>query len=146
MQQLDRARARLLVGHAEMDLQRFGDLQPDGQDRVERGHRLLEDHRDVAAAEIAHMLVVEIEEDAAVEDDAALRERARCGGSSRMIESADTDLPEPDSPTMARISPRPTSKLMPSTARTMPREVAKWTCKSSTVSNGAEVSACRNMV
>ncbi len=31
-----------------------------------------------------------------------------------------TDLPEPDSPTMASISPASTSKLTSSTARTMP--------------------------
>ena len=31
-----------------------------------------------------------------------------------------TDLPEPDSPTMATVSPRLRSKLTPRTARTMP--------------------------
>ena len=31
--------------------------------------------------------------------------RAVPGGSSRMVASADTDLPEPDSPTIATISP-----------------------------------------
>ena len=72
-QQFDGARLRLLVVHAEMDLQRLLDLQPDGQDRVERGHRLLEDHRYVAAADFPHRFVVEIEQVAAVEHDAALR-------------------------------------------------------------------------
>ena len=75
-QQFDRAGARLLVVHAEMDLQRLDDLQPDGQDRVERGHRLLEDHRDVAAADFAHLLVIEIEQVAAVEGDSAPRDAA----------------------------------------------------------------------
>ena len=32
----------------------LGDLVPDAHDGVERSHRLLEDHRDVAAAEAAH--------------------------------------------------------------------------------------------
>ena len=63
-------------------------------------------------------------------------------GRRRMMESADTDLPEPDSPTMATTSPRPTWKLRPSTARTMPREVSKWTCRSST-SSKAEAPSVR---
>jgi hypothetical protein len=54
-----------------MDGQRLGDLQPDGEQRVERGHRLLEDHRDVAAANLAHLFVVEIEQALAVERDLA---------------------------------------------------------------------------
>ena len=76
VQQLDGAGLRLLVIHAEMNLQRFFDLQSDGQDRVERGHRLLEDHRNVAAANGAHVIVAEIEQVAAVEHDAALRNLA----------------------------------------------------------------------
>ena len=66
-QQLDGARARLRLAHAEMDEQRLHDLQADRQDRIERGHRLLEDHRDVAAADLAHLLVGELEQVAAVE-------------------------------------------------------------------------------
>ena len=54
-QQLERARARLRLAHLEMDDQRLHDLQPDRQDRIERGHRLLEDHGDVAAAHLAHL-------------------------------------------------------------------------------------------
>ncbi len=34
----------------------FGDLGADGEDRVEAGHRFLEDHRDIGAAELAHGL------------------------------------------------------------------------------------------
>jgi hypothetical protein len=34
--------------------QRLGDLVADGEHRVERGHRLLEDHRDAVAADRAH--------------------------------------------------------------------------------------------
>ena len=106
-QQLERARARLRLAHLEVDEQRLHDLLPDRQDRIERGHRLLEDHRDVAAAHLAHL--------------ARRRDRAGCGpsnrmrpavmrpvflGSSRMMASEDTDLPQPDLPTMATISPR----------------------------------------
>ena len=74
LQEFDRARLRFRVGHAEMDLQRLFDLKADREDRVQRGHRLLEDHRDVAAADFAHLLVVEIEQRAAVEYDAAFRD------------------------------------------------------------------------
>ena len=69
--QFDRARSRLLVIHPELNLQRLGDLQSDGQDRIERGHRLLEDHRDVAAADLAHLFVAERQQVAPVEGDAA---------------------------------------------------------------------------
>src|SRR5262245_13761298 len=31
------------------------DLVADGEDRVERGHRLLEDHADLVAADLAHL-------------------------------------------------------------------------------------------
>src|SRR3990170_8949831 len=42
----------------------------------------------------------------------------------RMMLSADTDLPQPDSPTSATVSPSCTSQETPSTARTTPAEVA----------------------
>src|SRR5579863_980990 len=53
---------------------------------------------------------------------------------SRMIDSAVTLLPEPDSPTMPSVSPRCRSKLSPLTARTMPSSVAKVTRRSLTAS------------
>ena len=73
-EQFDGAGAGLALAHAEMDAQRLGDLQSDRQDRIERGHRLLEDHRDVAAANLAHLFVGQVEEIAALEGDAALRD------------------------------------------------------------------------
>src|SRR3569832_751230 len=42
---------------------------------------------------------------------------AACGGKRRMMLSAVIDLPQPDSPSSAKVSPRRTSKLTPSTAR-----------------------------
>jgi hypothetical protein len=44
-------------------------------------------------------------------------------GISRSSESAVIVLPEPDSPTMPTISPLSTSKLIPSTALTIPPDV-----------------------
>ena len=74
LQEFDCARLRFRVGHAEMDLQRLFYLKADREDRVQRRHRLLEDHRNIAAADFAHLLIVEIEQRAAVEYDAALRD------------------------------------------------------------------------
>ena len=42
---------------------------------------------------------------------------------SRINDNIVTDFPEPDSPTMPRVSPRRKSKLTPSTARTVPQRV-----------------------
>ena len=51
--------------------------------------------------------------------------RASRGGKSRMIESAVTLLPQPDSPTMPSVSPGNTSNETPSTARVTPSTVKK---------------------
>jgi len=42
--------------------QGFRDLLADGHDRIERRHRLLEDHRDVFAAHAPHCLFIEAKE------------------------------------------------------------------------------------
>ena len=76
-QELERALARLRLAHLEMDEQRLHDLLSDRQDRIERGHRLLEDHGDVASAHRAHLVVGEIEQVAPLEQDAA---RGNAGG------------------------------------------------------------------
>ena len=47
------------------------DLCADGEDRVERGHRLLKDHADVAAADRLHVSLGEFHEIAAEERDSA---------------------------------------------------------------------------
>ena len=54
-----------------MQLNRLADLRADGEHRIERRHRLLEDHRDVVAAHRAHLRLVELREIAAVELDRA---------------------------------------------------------------------------
>src|SRR6266850_1957806 len=51
---------------------------------------------------------------------------------SRMIESALTDLPQPDSPTSATVSPSATSHDTPSTARTTPPRVTNCVWRSIT--------------
>jgi hypothetical protein len=83
--------------------QRLGDLVADGEERIEARHRLLEDHRDVVAAHLAH-LFRQRQNIAAVEHDLpSTRLESAC--SSRMIDSEVTLLPEPDSPTIATVSP-----------------------------------------
>jgi hypothetical protein len=71
--------------------------------RVEAGHRLLEDEADVVAPDPAqpasgadHLAVVGTDPVTVAES-----------GSSDTVDSAVTDLPEPDSPTSATVSPGP---------------------------------------
>src|ERR1700751_3081520 len=59
------------------------------------------------------------------------------GRPSRVM--AVTDLPEPDSPTMATTSPGRTLNETPSTALTMPSSVAKETWRPATSSNAPSV-------
>src|SRR5688572_16303629 len=54
---------------------------------------------------------------------------------SRMIDSAVTLLPQPDSPTSATVSPSCTSQLTPSTARTSPLDVENCVARFSTDSS-----------
>src|SRR5476649_2873638 len=72
--QLPHARRR--IAHA-MDLQHLGDLVADPHQRIERGHRLLEDHADAVAAQQAHLRRCQREEIAALEGDAAARDLQR---------------------------------------------------------------------
>ena len=53
-------------------------------------------------------------------------------GIRRRMDSAVTDLPQPDSPTMPSVSPRASSNDTPSTARTTPSSVSNWVCRSRT--------------
>ena len=54
-----------------MKLQHLGDLPPDGEKRVQRGHRLLEDHRDLVAADLPHPRFADRREILALEPDGA---------------------------------------------------------------------------
>ncbi len=72
LQQFERTRLGLCVCHLQVDEQRLHDLLADREHRVERGHRLLEDHRDVAAADRAHLVGGQFEQVAAFEQHAPL--------------------------------------------------------------------------
>src|SRR3954462_13189345 len=58
----------------------------------------------------------------------------------RRIVIADTDLPEPDSPTMAIVSPSEMDQDTPSTALSTPRSVLKCRRRSLSSSSGADAS------
>jgi hypothetical protein len=88
-----------------MDLQGFHHLLADREDRIERGHRLLEDHRDVAAASLAHLLFGEVEQVLPLEQDLALRHPAGLGEQAHDRERRDR-LAAAGFPTTATISPR----------------------------------------
>ena len=51
LQQAQRPLARLRCGNLKVGPDALGDLVADGEDRVEAGHRVLEDHADPAAAD-----------------------------------------------------------------------------------------------
>ena len=59
---------------------------------------------------------------------------------SRKIDKAVTLLPEPDSPTIANVSPDSTSNETPSTAVTVPRDVRKRVTRLRTLSSGVSIS------
>src|SRR5512132_3981321 len=52
-----------------MQPERLGNLFTDGEDRVERGHWILEDHGDVVAANLAHLGVRQLQQIPAIEND-----------------------------------------------------------------------------
>src|ERR1051326_5943283 len=76
-QQLDHPRARAAVGGgAPVQQQDLGDLSFNRVERIERGHRLLKDDRDIGAAHLADFALIETQQVAALEQD-------RAGGMAR---------------------------------------------------------------
>ena len=81
---------RGLARHVLVQDQRLADLPADGHDRIERGHRLLEDHGDLVAADAAHGGLVEGDEVDAVEPDGAADDAAgRIGDQAHQGERGD---------------------------------------------------------
>ena len=75
-EQLERGGARRGLAQAAVDAQHLGDLEADREGRVQAGHRLLEDHADAVAADVAHGRA-ELEQVAPLEHDAAGVDPAR---------------------------------------------------------------------
>jgi hypothetical protein len=107
-----------------MPLENLGDLPLDRVQGIERRHRLLEDGRhrlleddgDVVAANLADLALGQVHQLLSLEGDRPRRMVRRRIGRSFNTDSAVTDLPEPDSPTRASVSPLATSKETRSTA------------------------------
>ncbi len=57
------ARARdLFVVHTQVQLERFGNLAANGQNRIQGGHRVLEDHRDFRPPNQALLILRQLEQ------------------------------------------------------------------------------------
>ena len=83
-QHFDRAVQGLRLRGVLVQSHRLGDLVADGLGRVKRGQRVLEDHRDLVAADPAQILVLQADKLTAVELD-----RAADDGSARRQQSHD---------------------------------------------------------
>ena len=75
-QHLDRLGQRVFARQPLVQHDRLADLVADPQHRVERGHRLLEDHRDLVAADGAHRVGRQAGEVLALEPDRAADDAA----------------------------------------------------------------------
>ena len=71
LQQFHRACTGITARHSEIFLDAFHDLRTDGPNRVERCHRLLKNHGDVAPAPQPHFFFVQRQEVLSVEQDRA---------------------------------------------------------------------------
>ena len=69
IEQIEHALARGAIGKPTVDLQHLADLPLDRVQRIERGHRLLEDHRDLVAADLAERRWRKREQVLALEQD-----------------------------------------------------------------------------
>ena len=76
LEHLDRARPRLPARHPFVEHERLDDLFAARVDGIQRGHRLLEDHRDFLAADRAHLLVGQRNEVAPLEQNPPLDDSA----------------------------------------------------------------------
>ena len=100
------------------------ELVADPHHGVERVHRALEDHRDVAPAEVAELLLASCRRGPR-RGRGCCRRRSWPGGRRIcMIAFATVVLPQPDSPASPRISPARIARSMPSTARVAELPVA----------------------
>ena len=90
LEELDRALARGVLLHVEVAPQRLRDLRSDLERRVQRRHRVLEDHRHLAAAHVLELAVAELRQVAPVEHDRAVDDlRRRLGDEAHDRESRD---------------------------------------------------------
>jgi len=79
LEQIPRSRSGLLPAHPEVGLERFPDLAPDRQHRIQARHRILEDHRDLPSSQPAHLAVLQLEQVLSVHDRRARLDPAGAG-------------------------------------------------------------------
>ena len=77
LQHLDGAGETILLGQAFMRADRFHDLLANGEDRVQRGHRFLENHCDAGATQTLHRAVGQFQKILSLELDAAAADAGR---------------------------------------------------------------------
>lgn len=77
LHQLHRSATGVLTGHPLVDLEHLPELGADAEDRVQRGQRVLEDHRHLRAADPAPVVLAQGEQIAPLEDDLAAGDEPR---------------------------------------------------------------------
>ena len=92
---LEHARAARGGVHVRMNAQHFVDLRAAGLHGIERGHRLLEDHRHAGAAQLCACRPRACRRDSRLAARCAPPPRQSSRAKSPMTEKAVTDLPEP---------------------------------------------------
>ena len=95
-----------LARHGEMRPHRFGDLCTNAMHRIEAGLRVLEDHRQHAAADTAKPLVCQPQQIVALQPGTPLGDVCRGRQQAEQCQAV-SDLPDPLSPTMAKVPPAP---------------------------------------
>ena len=115
-------RARLAAVHAQVDAEELRHVLADGHQRVQGRGGVLRDEPDVAAADLGHLALGQLQQVLALEDDLAAGDLA-LPGSIRRIDIAVAVLPDPLSPTSASVSPWRSENDTSRTARTSPRRV-----------------------
>ena len=81
-QHLDGALERFLLRYALVRQDGLHHLHADGEDRIQRGHRLLKDHADLFAADRADFVPGKLQQVAALEEDRAVDDLSRAGRES----------------------------------------------------------------
>ena len=141
-EELDRPRPRLFPAQSAMDPETVDELPLDGEDRIERRHRLLKDHPDLTAAQLAQEFGRrrgEVDRLAAVrrEFEPPRRQFGPPPNSTRRMSESDvTDLPDPDLPTTHTVSPGSIVNETSSTAMIVPPSVLNSTRRFSTATSG----------
>ena len=82
----------------QVQFQRFRDLATNRQHRVERCHRILEDHGDPVAADVAELVLAHLQQILTVKPHLAIHDLPGGCGIRRISDITPTLLPEPESP------------------------------------------------